>query len=278
MNDTHFNVVFDGGLMPGVDLPTAKANLATLFKSDPGHIEKLFCGRPVILKRNLSAAAAERYLDALHTAGVKARLEEQHAAQDNLAKPVAPPSATFQLAESQEPPYSPYAPPQASVEQPPGHYQYADLKVFSIDGRIGRLRYLAWTLALLAVVVAAMGILALTFDQSPLLSGALMLLAGICFVTISIQFSVQRLHDLGWSGWLWLLNLVPLVSSVFAIALLVLPGNTGPNHYGLPPPPNSIAVKLLAWMWALLFALAVASGLFGWLSLQFTHYTQSISL
>ncbi|MCY1396832.1 hypothetical protein D3C76_315430 [compost metagenome] len=273
MNDAHFTIVFDGSLMPGVDLPTAKANLATLFQSEPAHIEKLFGGRPVILKRNLPAAAAQHYLDALHTAGVKARMEQQHTSEYDLPEPALPPLAGQRM---DTPPFSPYAPPQASFEQPSGHF--GELKVFSIDGRIGRLRYLAWTLALLAIVIAAMGVLTLIFPQAPLISGVLMVVAGICFLTISIQFSVQRLHDLGWSGWLWLLNLVPLVSSVFAIALLALPGNAGANRYGLPPPPNSAAVKLLAWMWVLLFALAIASGLFGWLNVQWSHYSHSISL
>lgn len=71
-------------------------------------------------------------------------------------------------------------------------------------------------------------------------------LASIAFIVIAVMIGVQRLHDLGWSGWLWLLNFVPFVGSVFGILMLVLPGSTGANRYGPPPPANSTGVKVLA--------------------------------
>jgi hypothetical protein len=38
MSDNRFKIVFDGALLPGVDITTAKLNLAELFKSDvSGH-------------------------------------------------------------------------------------------------------------------------------------------------------------------------------------------------------------------------------------------------
>ncbi|MFH0050774.1 hypothetical protein ACG3SN_22785, partial [Pseudomonas aeruginosa] len=46
--------------------------------------------------------------------------------------------------------------------------------------------------------------------------------------------------------WLWLLNCVPVGGSVFGILMLVLPGSTGANRYGPPPPANSTGVKVLA--------------------------------
>ena len=54
MGENHFKIVFEGALLPGVDITTAKLNLADLFKSDVTAIERLFTGRPVALKRNLS--------------------------------------------------------------------------------------------------------------------------------------------------------------------------------------------------------------------------------
>ncbi len=48
-----------------------------------------------------------------------------------------------------------------------------------------------------------------------ILAGLLAFILVVVLAFISIQFSVQRLHDIGWSGWLWLLNLVPVVGSVF---------------------------------------------------------------
>ena len=59
MSDNRFKIVFDGALLPGVESTTAKLNLAELFKSTVEEIEKLFTGRPVALKRDLSRPDAD---------------------------------------------------------------------------------------------------------------------------------------------------------------------------------------------------------------------------
>ncbi|MBK5479652.1 DUF805 domain-containing protein [Pseudomonas sp. TH21] len=272
MSDNRFKIVFDGALLPGVESTTAKLNLAELFKSEVEAIEKLFTGRPVALKRDLSRPDAETYLTALKNAGVDARIEPE--------QPVA-----FSLAETHEtessntdysrPAASPYAPPRATVgdELP----EYATLKVFTIHGRIGRLRYLAWTLVLTLALLVAGGIIStVSFavaTASPVLGTLIGVVLGlalfVALVWVSVQIGVQRLHDLGWSGWLYFLNLVPLVNSVFPILLLVLPGNAGANQYGAPPPRNSTAVKVLATLWLafipVVLAIVVTLGMNGYL-------------
>ncbi|MGF6093833.1 DUF805 domain-containing protein [Pseudomonas sp. 18175] len=270
MSDSRFKIVFDGALLPGVESTTAKLNLAELFKSDVEAIEKLFTGRTVALKRDLSRPDAETYLSALKNAGVDARIEAE--------QPVA-----FSLAETHEtdsgsaqPTTSPYAPPRAVVgDDLP---EYASLKVFTINGRIGRLRYLAWTLVLTVAMLVAGGIIATAgfavATASPTAGMILGSLLGfalcIAIVVVSVQIGVQRLHDLGWSGWFYLLNLVPLVNSVFPLLLLVLPGNPGANQYGAPPPRNSTAVKVLASLWLafipLMLIIVVSLGMNGYLN------------
>lgn len=103
---------------------------------------------------------------------------------------------------------------------------FAPLKPFSFQGRIGRLRFLAWTMVLtlvtlgLGTLLALIGLAVFSADSSGglILAGllAFVLIAALGFV--SIQFSVQRLHDIGWSGWLWLLNLVPLLAASFLLS------------------------------------------------------------
>jgi uncharacterized membrane protein YhaH (DUF805 family) len=272
MSDNRFKIVFDGALLPGVESTTAKLNLAELFKSDVEAIEKLFTGRPVALKRDLSRSDAETYLTALKNAGVDARIESE--------QPVA-----FSLAEAHEtdsgasdfsrPAASPYAPPRAAVgDDLP---EFATLNAFTIHGRIGRLRYLAWTLVLTVALLVASGIIATASfavaTASPTAGVILGSLLGfalfVALVWVSVQIGVQRLHDLGWSGWLYLLNLVPFVNSIFPLLLLVLPGNTGANQYGAPPPRNSTAVKVLASLWLafipLMLIIVLALGMNGYL-------------
>lgn len=280
MSENRFKIMFDGALLPGVDITTAKLNLAELFKSDVAAIERLFSGRPVALKRDLSHSDAQTYLQALAKTGIDARIESEPSIELNLSDVHEPaPVAAFV-----QDPQSPYAPPHAAVGETVAGF--APLKPFSFQGRIGRLRFLAWTMVLTLVtlglgsVLALMGLAVLSSDSSGglILAGllAFILIAALGFV--SIQFSVQRLHDIGWSGWLWLLNLVPFVGSFFPFVMMIMPGNSVANRYGAPPPPNSNAVKVLSCLWVVFIALVFIGGLAGGLSAiqdEYQNATQS---
>ena len=57
---------------------------------------------------------------------------------------------------------------------------------------------------------------------------------------INIAISVKRLHDVGYSGFLALAVLVPIVNLAFSIWVGILPGTAGPNSYGdLPNAPST---------------------------------------
>ena len=107
-------------------------------------IERLFNGRTVALKRDLSHNDAQAYLQALSKTGIDARIEAETAIELNL-------SDVQDHAPAVAEPDSPYAPPRASVgENLPA---FATLKPFSVEGRIGRLRYLAWSMVLSLVTL-----------------------------------------------------------------------------------------------------------------------------
>jgi uncharacterized membrane protein YhaH (DUF805 family) len=249
MTETRFNVVFDGTLLPGVELTTAKYNLAELFKTDVAAIERLFTGAPVALKRDLTQADAQKYLDALLGAGLNARLQAQPELSLDLDEVSHPAPATSVCAPAPAPvePASPYAPPRTPLDATQG--EYAELKVFSVEGRIGRMRYLAWSMVLLFACIPAMGISALLTQASQALGMVLLIASCIALAFVMVVITAKRLHDLGWSAWLMLLNLVPVVNTIFSILILVMPGHPQANLYGPPPPPNSTSVKVLAWIW-----------------------------
>ena len=186
----------------------------------------------------------------------QAQLQEEAASiQSSITStsPAAEPAVTASA--------SPYAPPQANVaEQLP---EFGELKPFGVTGRIGRLRYLAWSLVLILVMAPALGIAALGMGISDTVG--IILIAGVtlAMVVVSVQIGVQRLHDIGWSGWLYLLNLVPIVGSVFPLLMLLIPGNAGANRYGPPQPPNSTAVKVLASLWLVILLLVVIAAFVG---------------
>ncbi|BAQ83437.1 DUF805 domain-containing protein [Pseudomonas sp. St29] len=275
MSETRYKIVFDGALLPGVEKSTAQLNLAELFKSDAAAVERLFSGQRVELKRDLTQADAQRYLEALKNAGIDARIEAEQALDLNLDAVTHAPSPA-PISES------PYAPPQATVGE--ALPQYATLNVFSFEGRIGRLRYLAWTLVLTVAMLAVVGvgaffgILSAAVLNSTLLTGVGIvggIVVFIGFLVVSIQISVQRLHDLGWSGWLWLLNFVPIVGSIFPLVLMVSPGSNVANRYGAPPPPNTTAVKVLSWMWVVLIVALIVGMVAGGLSSLEDRYSET---
>jgi len=140
---------------------------------------------------------------------------------------------------------SPYAPPQAHVgdELP----EFAELKPFTTEGRIGRVRYLGWSMALFLVAIPIFLLVAGAFAISQTLGMLLAAVVFIAYAIVGVMMGVQRLHDIGWSGWLMLLNIVPVVGSVFPLLMMLIPGNDGANRFGPPPPPNSRGVVALAW-------------------------------
>jgi uncharacterized protein YbjQ (UPF0145 family) len=66
---THYNVIFEGKAVPGKDIDSVKKALGNLLKADANDIERLFSGKPVSIKKNASAATAEKFQKAFTTAG-----------------------------------------------------------------------------------------------------------------------------------------------------------------------------------------------------------------
>lgn len=271
MSEHRFKIVFDGALLPGVDITTAKLNLAQLFKSDVAAIERLFSGKPVALKHDLSHADAQTYLNALSKTGIDARIEAEPLIKLNLTDVHDSSSAAY-TAPTLGNNESPYSPPRAPVGE--ALPEFSELKVFSVQGRIGRLRYLAWSLVALLIMGAIAGVfgLSLLSGNQIVLSTIVCVVAFVAYLYINITISVQRLHDLGWSGWLWFLNLVPFIGSLFPFALAALPGNVGANRYGAPQPPNSTAVKVLCGLWLVVIAVVFVGALAGGLSTLTEEY------
>jgi len=47
--------------------------------------------------------------------------------------------------------------------------------------------------------------------------------------------SVRRLHDVGKSGWMLLIGLIPLVGAIWLLVLMVTDSVPGENQYGQNP-------------------------------------------
>lgn len=124
---------------------------------------------------------------------------------------------------------NPFAAPQAAVADSD---DFADttftLNFFSPSGRIGRVRYLAYSMGIGLLIVLIGGLLAAF--TNPMLA----VVAYVALIYMNIMLTIKRSHDFNVSGWLTLLIFVPLANLIF----LFVPGTDGPNRFGRKTAPN----------------------------------------
>jgi uncharacterized membrane protein YhaH (DUF805 family)/Tfp pilus assembly major pilin PilA len=138
---------------------------------------------------------------------------------------------------------NPYAAPQTNVARPDGVEEYGEIKIFSASGRIGRVRYIGYTMGLTILIGILVSIAAgLVGAVSP--DGAFAVLAAgyLAIIVVQILLTIQRSHDMNTTGWLSVLWLVPLVNLLFWF----VPGTVGENNYGKQPPPNTVGAIVVA--------------------------------
>ncbi|MDP2226558.1 MAG: DUF805 domain-containing protein [Moraxellaceae bacterium] len=159
---------------------------------------------------------------------------------------------------------NPYASPGAAVADNDSDERYQP-RIFSTQGRIGRIRYLAYSSIvtfLLAFALGIIGALALPALAGSENNAAIMVVLGLVYIPIvagSLIMTKRRLNDLDKSGWLSLLMLVPFVNFFLALYVVFWPGSAGSNSYGPKPIPNSGWLILFALIPALIGVLAAIS-------------------
>ncbi len=121
-------------------------------------------------------------------------------------------------------------------------HHYADFK-----GRTPRKAY--WLFILMySVSLAAFAIILnlFIFTSSEIsnlfLIFLLFLIFILAFMLPVIAIHVRRLHDIGFSGWWYLLNFIPYLGSLVIFVMMLLPSQEGGNKYG--PHPYAPAVPL----------------------------------
>ncbi len=126
--------------------------------------------------------------------------------------------------------------------------------VFTFSGRIGRLRYIAYSIPWSLVLMAGMmifGIIAAVLI--PIMGGSagaigvmifLWVLIGLASFLPMFSLAIRRLNDMNTSGWVSLVMLIPFVNFLMVLVLLFFPGTQGKNNYGPEPNENSTLVIL----------------------------------
>ena len=142
-------------------------------------------------------------------------------------------------------------------------------RIFSFNGRIGRLRYLAYNtgvnLILALIIIPFMGMsgfMASNADMSMMaggLSGIAIILFYIASIVVTVMYGKRRLNDLNRSGWFVLLFIIPIVNLLLVIYLIFFPGTDGDNQYGPMPVANSTGVIILGLLFPVLMVLGVGA-------------------
>ena len=147
---------------------------------------------------------------------------------------------------------NPYQAPSAAVADAGDQTQ--PVKVFSVSGRMGRARYIAYGIGFYILFGGIVGGLAAVGGS---VGGALTIVAWVALVVIGFMLTIQRCHDFNVSGWLSLLMVIPLANLIF----LLIPGTDGPNRFGGPTPPNTAGVLILAWLFPAVAAIGVIAAI-----------------
>src|ERR1035437_4326860 len=141
---------------------------------------------------------------------------------------------------------NPYSAPTAVLSEPGSADESYEPKIFSVSGRIGRLRYLAYSFFLMLIMMFLIGILAAflmpTFAARNATGSRAAILMGILYIPAIIVTLImvrRRLNDLDHSGWLSPIILVPLLNILFGLYLVFGPGSPGTNRYGPKPIKNT---------------------------------------
>ena len=135
---------------------------------------------------------------------------------------------------------NPYASPRAQVADVTGDQDYGTIKILSAQGRLGRIRYIGYSVGLTLLIGAALAVAAALGGEA---SAPLVVVLGyVAIIVVQLLLTIQRSHDFDSSGWLSLLMFVPLANLVFWF----IPGTRGENRFGKRPPPNTMR-STLAW-------------------------------
>jgi uncharacterized membrane protein YhaH (DUF805 family) len=147
-----------------------------------------------------------------------------------------------------------YAAPRAAVSDIEAEQEYQDIRMWSASGRVGRLRYLAYTTGASLLAGAAAGVLGGALGSLGMIVALLVYIVAVVFTVI---IAIQRSHDMDWSGWTVLLAIIPFVAFIWVFK----PGSAGTNSYGAPPPPNTTGVTILGLLLPILFVVGILAAI-----------------
>lgn len=156
---------------------------------------------------------------------------------------------------------NPYQRPRATVadsDEP----EYQTVRIFGVSGRVGRVRYIAYTVGLSLLILAAAGVVAAVLDRALGGNGVVgisLIIAAYGAVLLAYVFlTIQRCHDFDVNGWL---SIVFILIPLGMFALWIIPGTRGANRWGPPTAPNSTLAVVGALILPFIFVAGIVAAI-----------------
>jgi uncharacterized membrane protein YhaH (DUF805 family) len=93
--------------------------------------------------------------------------------------------------------------------------------------------FFLFNLILLVLTMVIDNMLKITFGNTGI--GWIYMLYSLAIIIPDTAVVVRRLHDVGKSGWWYLIALIPLVGMIWLLVLLLMDSQPGTNQYGANP-------------------------------------------
>lgn len=119
------------------------------------------------------------------------------------------------------------------------YYLDAIKKYIVTSGRASRKEY--WMFVLFNVIIMFFVSLIDSFLGSPTNKSGDGILSRVYEVFIflpTVAITVRRLHDIGKSGWWFLISIIPVIGWIVMLVYTLRVGDSGNNEYGLPSGSN----------------------------------------
>ncbi len=121
------------------------------------------------------------------------------------------------------------------------YFKLALKKYAEFDGRSTKSEY--WYFVLFQVIISLVLIVLMALTNSSIFL-LIQQVFSLAMLIPGLAVSVRRLHDVGKSGWMLLLSLIPLAGAIYLIVLFATKSDPGDNAYG-PNPNHEISSDLV---------------------------------
>ena len=150
---------------------------------------------------------------------------------------------------------NPYTAPQAPVSDPASD-SVSTVNIWSAKGRLGRIRYIAYSIGLGLLINLLTAFVGSLFGGTGV--GGMVMIAGAAgAIYVHALLSIQRAHDFNTTGWLAILAFIPLLNFIFWF----VPGTNGENRFGHKTPPNGVFTIIVALILPAIMVLGIVAAI-----------------